>query len=132
MSRRVDLPSDQTVQAALQALLAEADAEGTKPTVIELARRVGLTNTTFWRHFPDIGNQLRHSVRAAPATTDPTSPGARRLAELEQRNAELTRDNRQLTEHLNIAVTNIRRLALDNHHLRQALEASANITTIGR
>ena len=54
MSRRADLPSRSTVQRALYELLDETSAEGVRPTVVSLARRLGLANTTFWRHFPDI------------------------------------------------------------------------------
>lgn len=46
-------------------------------------------------------------------------------------NAQLIRDNRQLTEHLDLAAAHIRRLSLDNHHLRRALDTSSNITPLG-
>jgi len=129
VSRRVTLPTDQAVQAALQTLLAETAANDTRPTVLELTRRLGLTNTTFWRHFPEIGAQLRDITRTPPQAGS-SSPAAQRLAHLEQRNAELTRDNRQLTEHLEMAVDHIRRLSLDNHQLRHTLATSSNITPI--
>lgn len=130
MSRRVDLPNEHAVRTAMTALLAEAAAEGTTPTVVALAKRLGLTNSTFWRHFPDIANELRTTIRTPKPDEPVSSPAARRLAELEHRNAELTRDNRQLTEHLDLAVANLQRLTLDNHKLRQALEAASKVTRI--
>ena len=129
MSRRVDLPDDHAVRTTMTALLDEAAAQGTTPTVVALAKRLGLTNSTFWRHFPDIANELRTTVRV-PNPDVPASPAARRFAELEQRNAELTRDNRQLTEHLDLAVANLQRLTLDNHQMRQALESAGKVTRI--
>ena len=131
MSRRVDLPDEHTVRAAMTALLDKSATAGTTPTVVALATRLGLTNSTFWRHFPDIATELRATVRT-PNPAAPASPAARRLAELEQRNAELTRDNRQLTEHLDLAVANLQRLTLDNHKLRQALEAAGKVTRIDK
>lgn len=129
MSRRVDLPSDHAARQAMAALLDEAASGGTTPTVVELARRLGLTNSTFWRRFPDLANELRATART-PTPEISTSPAAKRYADLEQRNAELTRDNRQLAEHLDLAVANIQRLTLDNHGLRQALEAANKVTRI--
>jgi hypothetical protein len=131
VSRRVDLPSEHAVRAAMAVLLDEAAAEGATPTVVALAKRLGLANSTFWRHFPDIATELRATVRT-PNPDVPTSPAARRLADLEQRNAELARDNRQLTEHLDLAVVNLQRLTLDNHKLRQALEATSKVTRIDK
>jgi hypothetical protein len=129
VSRRVDLPDDHAVRTTMTVLLDEAATEGTTPTVVALAKRLGLTNSTFWRHFPDIANELRTTVRT-PNPDTPASPAAQRLAELEQRNAELIRDNRQLTEHLDLAVVNLHRLTLDNHKLRQALEEASKVTRI--
>jgi hypothetical protein len=131
VSRRVDLPSEHAVRAAMAVLLDEAAAEGATPTVVALAKRLGLANSTFWRHFPDIATELRATVRT-PNPDVPTSPAARRLADLEQRNAELARDNRQLTEHLDLAVVNLQRLTLDNHKLRQTLEATSKVTRIDK
>jgi transposase-like protein len=129
VSRRVDLPDDHAVRTTMTALFDEAAAQGTTPTVVALAKRLGLTNSTFWRHFPDIANELRTTVRG-PNPDVPASPAARRFAELEQRNAELTRDNRQLTEHLDLAVANLQRLTLDNHQMRQTLESAGKVTRI--
>jgi len=33
-----------------------------QPSVLALARRLGLSNATFWRHFRDIATEIRHPV----------------------------------------------------------------------
>jgi hypothetical protein len=128
VSRRVNLPSDRDARAVFDALVEEAATSGTKPTVVQLATRLGLTNSTFWRHFPHLATDLRAVARTSAG--QPTSRTMDRYTELEHRNAELTRDNRQLTEHLDLALINIQRLTLDNHRLRQALEDATKVTRI--
>jgi hypothetical protein len=55
------LPADNNFRASLDALRTEAEATtGRPPTVIALATRVGLTNTTF-RNFPSIVTQIAHA-----------------------------------------------------------------------
>ena len=129
MSRRIELPSHETAHQALKALVEEAKTNGTSPTVVELARTLGLTNTTFWRHFPDLANEIRVAARQ-PDEDAPSSPARQRFADLERRSAELGRENRQLAEHLDLAVANIQRLTLDNHQLRQALESANKVTKL--
>jgi regulator of replication initiation timing len=52
------------------------------------------------------------------------------MAELERKYAELVRENRDLKDHLDLAVANIQRLTLDNRRLRQALDCERKITAI--
>lgn len=66
MPRRVDSPSETRVRAALEELSQRADDNGTPPSVLALASKFGMSNTTFRRHFPDIA-----ALRSAPPT-----PGA--------------------------------------------------------
>lgn len=47
MSRKIDLPAEAQVRAVLADMLAEAAAGGAKPSVLALARRLGLSNATF-------------------------------------------------------------------------------------
>jgi regulator of replication initiation timing len=42
----------------------------------------------------------------------------------------LVRENRDLKDHLDLAVANIQRLTLDNRRLRQALDCERKITAI--
>jgi hypothetical protein len=129
MTPRVDLPDTDTVLKAKAELLADAYAIGKKPTVIALARRLRLTNATFWRHFPDIAREVaaagRNEQRDDHADRDPS-----RLRELERQNAQLRRTNRDLTLNITLAEANIQRLAIENHRLRQELEAATSVTRI--
>lgn len=127
MSRKIALPTEEQVRQAMGELAAEASATGRRPTVLGLARRFGLANATFWRHFPDIANEVRHATRTRVGA-DP--PGASRYEELKNKNAELRRANTDLTEHLALAVANIQRLTLDNHLLREALETTQKVTRL--
>jgi AcrR family transcriptional regulator len=127
VTRPVDLPTNDEVLRAKTDLLAQAHASGARPTVVALARRLGLSNPTFWRHFPDIAREVADHARNASAHD--TSPETRSpIQQLQQRVAHLTAANQTLTEHLELAVANIQRLTLDNHRLRLELEAAANIT----
>jgi transposase-like protein len=99
-------------------------AGGRRPSVQALARRLGLTNTTFWRHYPHIARQTADQRRATPT---PATEPANRIAQLERQLADLRRANRDLADHLHLAAANIQRLTLDNHQLRQELHAATNI-----
>lgn len=126
MTRRTALPGLEKVQAAIEHL---TDATGKAPTVLALARHLGLANTTFRRNFPDITTELNH-IRSPPsAPQDPT--GISRLDQLTRDNDKLRRHSHDLIEHLELAIANIQRLTLDNHQLRQTLEAATKITKIG-
>lgn len=126
MSRAVHLPTEAAVQAARGDVCAEAARQGRRPTVTTLARRVGLTNATFWRHFPQLARDLvddaRHPPKSPPVAGDTVTPA--------DRIANLTRENRRLTDNLDLAVANIARLTLENHQLRQAVESATNVTRI--
>lgn len=128
MSRKIALPTEEQVRQAMGELAAEASATGRRPTVLGLARRFGLANATFWRHFPDIANEVRHAATRTREEADP--PGASHYEELKNKNAELRRANTDLTEHLALAVANIQRLTLDNHLLREALETTRKVTRL--
>lgn len=128
MSRKVAVPTEQQARQALAELTAETESAGRRPTVIGLARRLGMANPTFWRHFPDIAEEVRATARAQ--TPGPGAPGAGPCRELEKKNAALRRANADLTEHLDLAVANIQRLALENHQLRGELEAATKVTPL--
>ena len=122
MTRRVPLPSCEQVTSTLDRLR----ASGPSVTVTALARELGLTNPTFWRHFPDLARQVVDSARPGPP--NPTDDDAARLT-------RLTRDNRQLQHDLQQATANIARLTLENHRLRNDLEAATglrHLTTANR
>jgi hypothetical protein len=61
---------------------------------------------------------------------EPADPVASRFEKIQRENTELRRARRELAEHLELAIANIQRLTLDNHHLRQQLHAATKITHI--
>jgi hypothetical protein len=69
VSRRADLPSAEDVQIAIKHLSAVA---GKPPTVLALARHLGLANTTFRRNFPDVATGL-HQRAQQPSPDYPAS-----------------------------------------------------------
>ncbi|WP_406459521.1 hypothetical protein OG782_37150 (plasmid) [Streptomyces sp. NBC_00876] len=84
---------------------------------------------TFRRHFPDLAKE----VSAARGRQSPHPAAEMRPSPYEvlaARNAKLRRSNRSLTENLQFAAAQIQRLAVDNACLREALEASSNVTHI--
>jgi len=91
MSRRVQLPTDDDVVAARDQLLTDAQAGGPRPTVVELGRRLGLTNTTFWRHYPAIARELADTERRDGPTATGADHGSGK--NLSERAAALARDN---------------------------------------
>jgi hypothetical protein len=111
--------------------LANCAAQGKRPSALGLAARLGLTNTTFRRHYPDLASQIS-AARTTPV--DPTSaePETKPRDMLIARNAKLRRANQALTQHLRLAAAQIQRLGLDNARLRAELETSSNVTHIDR
>jgi len=128
MTRRIDAPSEARVRAALEDFRQRASDNGTQPSVLALARKFGMSNTTFRRHFPDIAREVG-ALRSVPAT-----PGAggelTRYDRLVARNAKLKRHNRELTDTLTLAACHIQRITLENQKLREELEAATGVTRL--
>jgi hypothetical protein len=124
MTRHAGLPTTDDVQAALSAIAHDCN----QVSVLALAQRLGLANTTFRRNFPDVVAQLAQQAPAAagpPARTKPE--GARDLA---HGNAVLRTQNHDLRRQLDLACAQIQRLALENDQLRELAHATARITTL--
>lgn len=116
MSRRVALPSETEIREARTQLSVAEPAE--PPTVIALARCLGLTNATFWRHFPHIAQEVaslrRNSLRSpGPANASDTA-GADASSVL----AQLRNDKARLGRQLEVALAQIQHLTLENRALR--------------
>lgn len=129
MTRRLAVPSEPRVRAVLVELRRQAAEDGKAPSVLALARKLGLSNTTFRRHFPHIAREITES-----RTSSAGSSGEERQSRLDTivaRNAKLKITNRTLKGHLQLAAAQIQRLASENEQLRRALEASAKVTRIG-
>ncbi|MCX4461535.1 hypothetical protein OOK58_02425 [Streptomyces sp. NBC_01728] len=126
MTRNVpDLP-EALVRKHLQEALDTCRETNKQPSVLMLARRLDLTNTTFRRRYPDIAREIADH-RAAP-TTPRSGPTAH--DRLVARNAKLRRHNRELTTQLALAAAQIQNLALRNERLQEALEETSNVTSI--
>ncbi len=130
MSRRADLPSADQVRHAVHEITKQAKDIGQRPSVLRVAQRFGLSNTTFRRNFPDIAREIGETRRLPDTASTENSPQASRHVTLQERNAQLRRDNTALSEHLDLAVANIMRLTLDNQRLREELESATKVTRI--
>lgn len=131
MSRRTELPAEQQVRAVLAQMRAEAAAGGPAPSVLALARRLSLSNTTFWRHYRDIATGIRHAAHADTALADGPSRHPTRSAELAAENARLRLERDHLAGQVEAALGHLRRLATDNARLRRDLEEARGITSLG-
>ena len=92
-----------------------------------------MSDTTFRRHFPQQAKEIAEARsrlgipgRLGEAETQPS-----RYEVLAARNTRLRRANRTLPGNLKLAAAQIQRLGFENARLREALEASSNITNIG-
>jgi hypothetical protein len=131
MTRPADIPAEASVRRALDQYLTECHDNGKRPSVVSLATRLGMSNTTFRRHFPQQAKEISEA-RSSPQPPGgaQTRPGPCEV--LAARNARLRRANHTLTGNLRLAAAQIQRLGMENARLREALEASSNITRIGR
>ncbi|MFH8585706.1 hypothetical protein ACH4GP_15020 [Streptomyces celluloflavus] len=126
MTTRVsDLP-EALVRKRMAEMIETCRQTNTKPSVLKLARQLGLSNTTFRRRFPDIAQELG-ALRSAPA--DPAD-GPTTHDRLIARNAKLRRRNQELTSDLALAIAQLQQLALTNERLRESLESASKITNI--
>ena len=119
MTRRRDIPSE----AHVRQTLATISAAGRRPTAAGTARELGLSNTTFWRHFRDIALELR----AAP---EPGSTAAAAVPAPRDHETRLRRERDELAEQLSTALAHLRRLTIDNEQLRHQLEDARKVTNI--
>lgn len=88
-----------------------------------MAKQLGLSNATFWRHFPDQAAAIGEQRRRQHATD--TAPTA--YEKLRAEIAAVRRNNQELTEQLATAVAQIQRLSVQNHRLQQELEAASGV-----
>jgi AcrR family transcriptional regulator len=117
-------PDRATVHAAINELRQQAESASARVSVLAVAKRVGLANTTFRRRFPDLTEQI-----TAGEYDDPRPP-ADSTASIKDTEAKLRQRNRDLQENLELAIAAIQRLTQDNQGLRQQLEAARVVTPI--
>ena len=121
MTRNSDQPDAAVVNAAIEHLERQT---GRSPSVLTVARHLGLANTTFRRRFPGIVDRLRDPNRV-PATPDVRRQVGSDVIRLRQR-------NRELTDALTLAVSSIQRLSIDNPSLCRQLEVATAVTHLPR
>jgi len=101
---------------------------GRAPSVLAVATRLGLANTTFRRRFPDLVDELTQRSRTSAATT----AAATSYAELQQDNVRLRAELRVLGNQLELALAMVQRLAEDKQRLTTALEQAHAVRTLPR
>ncbi|OZE18708.1 hypothetical protein CH278_00705 [Rhodococcus sp. 05-2254-5] len=122
MTDQADQSDAALIDEAIERLEAAA---GRTPSVLTLARHLGLANTTFRRRYPDIVDRLRAS---GPASTAPAVDPLKVDSDI----VRLRQRNRQLTDDLTLAMSSIQRLSIDNRSLRRQLDAAAAVTHLPR
>ena len=127
MTRNDPDVSDALVRKRFQELTIACEEHAKRPSVLELARTLGLSNTTFRRRYPDIAQEIA-DLRRTPIPEAARQTDEVRLA---ARNAKLKRENHKLKQQLQLAVAQIQRLSLHNA-LLQDTQSTANVTHIGR
>ncbi|MGY1960771.1 hypothetical protein [Nocardia gipuzkoensis] len=116
------MPTEEFVRSQLDEL---RQRTGRTPSILALASRLGLSNTTFRRHFPDLCAELR----AGDRPRDPIS-GVDAYDTLRADNQKLTARNRDLASDLELAIAHIQRLTLDNDQLTRELHTARTITDL--
>ena len=127
MTRRVLLPSESEVHSALAKLRASTGREAV--TARDLARQLGLANSTFWRHFPEIAQAVADENRVASRVAQAAPANASRASDPD---GALRKENATLRDQIELAVAQIQRLTIDNQALRDQLEAQTNIVKLPR
>jgi hypothetical protein len=118
-------PDRATVLAAIDELRRQqTESTLARVSVLALAKRVGLPNTTFRRLFPDITERITAGEYDAPR------PSAASTASISDTEAKLRQRNRDLHDNLELAIASIQRLTLENQRLRKELEAARVVTSI--
>lgn len=100
-----------------------AEMSGRTPSVLALARHMGLANTTFRRRYPDVVDRL-HSSPSPVTYRAAAHPCSDELARIRQRNRDLSAD-------LALASASIQRLSIDNRSLLRRVEELSKVTHLG-
>lgn len=129
MTRSRVTSTPQQARRALDEVLTQAGLDGHRPSVLAVARKLGLPNSTVRRIFPDIVQEVGNA-RRTPKVDSPESPAATEHEKLVARNAKLRRDNQRLSEHLDLAIANVVRLTLTVRQLQGELEAASGVSRI--
>jgi transposase-like protein len=126
MSRRNPAPDEARVRETLAQMRAEADTGTTRVSVLGLARRLGMSNATFWRNYREIATEIRQAPETSGKPARASQPGNE--AKLADRNASLRRERDTLAGQLEAALAHLRRLTTDNARLWEELEAARAVS----
>lgn len=126
MSRRIELPGREQVEATVRAL--SDSTSGSALTVSALAQHLNLTNSTFWRYFPDIAQSVADKRRLSLRGEAKPSPTPATRKDCPERHLRQQID--ALKSQLSIAAAQVQRLTLENAALRRQLEAENTIVRI--
>lgn len=119
MTRPVPLPTETEITAVIEALKREDPSR--PPAVVAVAARLGLSNATFWRRFPQLAQTLADTRR--DALRDRARAPERALAELPVAElARLRNDKARLESEVRTAAAEVQRLTLENEALRAQLQ----------
>ena len=83
-------PDEARVRETLAQMRAEADAGTTRVSVLGLARRLGMSNATFWRNYREIATEIRQAPQTSGKPACVSQAGNE--AKLAGRNASLRRE----------------------------------------
>lgn len=128
MSRRKPAPDEARVRETLAQMRAEAQSGATRVSVLGLARRLGMSNATFWRNYREIATEIRQAPETSGESARASQP--RNEAKLADRNASLRRERDTLAGQLEAALAHLRRLTVDNARLREELEATRAVSRL--
>jgi transposase-like protein len=126
VSRHNPAPDEARVRETLAQMRAEADAGATRVSVLGLARRLGMSNATFWRNYREIATEIRQAPGTPSKPAHASKPGNE--AKLAGQNASLRQERDALAGQLEAALAHLRRLTMDNARLREELEAARAVS----
>ena len=126
MSRGKPAPDEARVRETLAQMRAEADVGTTRVSVLGLARRLGMSNATFWRNYREIATEIRQAPETSGKPARGPQPGNE--AKLAGQNTRLRRERDALAGQLEAALAHLRRLTTDNARLREELEAARAVS----
>ena len=129
MSRRKPVPDEARVREALAQMRIEAESGTTRVSVLGLARRLGMSNATFWRNYREIAIEIRQAAETSGKPARASRPGNE--ARLAGQNASLRQERDVLAGQLEAALAHLRRLTTDNARLRGELEAARAVSHLG-
>lgn len=133
MSRRLELPTPEALRLRVDEL---RRTTSTRLTVVAVARDLGISNASLWRHFPDIAdeivvrNRAARLVKATPADMPPDAPRDE-ISSAPGTSGDKKRETvASLKAQLQVAAESVQRLTLENQRLRTHLEQLGSIASI--